>query len=157
MFVLDIYIKEKIFNQIKKHCRNGGELEVFGYLVGEVFEWDNKQYIIIEEELFIEESGDSSKYSIQQLEGFAPKFHKRLEELRHERKKQFVIVGWWHSHPDYGCFLSTMDVTTTRYFFSENYHVALVCDPIRDELSFFKIDPSAEKEYKEVDYAIIED
>jgi 26S proteasome regulatory subunit N11 len=154
--VFDVYIKKNVLESIKEHCRQGGKLEVFGYLVGEVFEWTKKTYVIVEDELFIKESGDSQKYTIAQLEGYSGHFQKLLNELREKKKKNLLTVGWWHSHPNYGCFLSTTDVTTTHYFFSEKYHVALVCEPIRNDFAFFKIDKHQNEQYAEVSYAIID-
>lgn len=152
----NVYIKEGILKRIIEHCRIGGELEVFGYLVGEIFNWKNQSYITIEDELFLKESGDSQKYTIKQFEGFSGKFHQMLKEIR-RKKENFLILGWWHSHPDFGCFLSKTDITTTNYFFSEPYHVALVCDPIRNDFAFFKTTQQNESGYKEVSFAIIKD
>jgi 26S proteasome regulatory subunit N11 len=154
--LFNVYIKEGVLKRILEHCRTGGELEVFGYLVGEIFNWKNQLYIVIEDELFIKESGDSQKYTIKQLEGFSGKFQQMLKEIR-RKKDNFLILGWWHSHPDYGCFLSKTDTTTTNYFFSEPYHVALVCDHIRNDFAFFKTTAQHESGYKEVSFAIIND
>ncbi len=40
-------------------------------------------------------------------------------------------VGWWHSHPGYGLFLSPTDINTHIYSFqmTHNLSVALVIDP----------------------------
>jgi len=154
--LFQVFIKNGILERIIEHGRIGGQLEVFGYLVGEIFKFNDQSYIVIEEELFIKESGDSQQYTIQQLEGFSGKFHQMLKELR-RKKENFLILGWWHSHPDFGCFLSKTDVTTTNYFFSEPYHVALVCDPIRNNFAFFKTTEQHESGYQEVSFAIIND
>ena len=42
------------------------------------------------------------------------------------------VVGWYHSHPGYGCWLSGIDVTTQRLHQQyEDPFVAIVVDPIR--------------------------
>ena len=40
-------------------------------------------------------------------------------------------VGWWHSHPGFGLFLSATDINTHIFSFqiSRPYSVALVVDP----------------------------
>lgn len=46
--------------------------------------------------------------------------------------KSDVIVGWYHSHPGFGCWLSFVDVKTQRSF--EQLHkraVAVVLDPVQ--------------------------
>lgn len=41
------------------------------------------------------------------------------------------IVGWYHTHPDFGIFLSDRDVFIQEHFFGGPGQVALVVDPIR--------------------------
>lgn len=47
------------------------------------------------------------------------------------------IVGWYHTHPSFGLFLSQYDEFIQRNFFSEPGQVALVVDPIAGELAWF--------------------
>lgn len=39
------------------------------------------------------------------------------------------IVGWYHTHPGLGVFLSEPDLFIQRHFFSQASHLALVLDP----------------------------
>ena len=41
------------------------------------------------------------------------------------------IVGWYHSHPDFGIFLSDRDVFIHQHFFSGAGQIAHVVDPVR--------------------------
>ena len=34
------------------------------------------------------------------------------EKLSKELKEQIFVIGWYHSHPGYGCWLSGIDVST---------------------------------------------
>lgn len=45
-------------------------------------------------------------------------------------------VGWYHSHPNHGVFLSSYDLNVCAEF-NRPTHVALVVDPIRNEGGFF--------------------
>lgn len=49
----------------------------------------------------------------------------------------FRIVGWYHTHPSFGLFLSQYDEFIQRNFFGEPGQVALVIDPIAGELAWF--------------------
>jgi len=43
-----------------------------------------------------------------------------------------MVVGWYHSHPGFGCWLSSVDVNTQQSFESLNKRaVAVVVDPIQ--------------------------
>jgi proteasome lid subunit RPN8/RPN11 len=43
-----------------------------------------------------------------------------------------MVVGWYHSHPGFGCWLSGVDVNTQQSFEALNQRaVAVVVDPIQ--------------------------
>lgn len=43
-----------------------------------------------------------------------------------------MVVGWYHSHPGFGCWLSSVDINTQQSFESLNQRaVAVVVDPIQ--------------------------
>lgn len=48
------------------------------------------------------------------------------------------LVGWQHTHPGFGVFLSAYDRFIHTHFFAEPWQVALVVDPRRQELGFFQ-------------------
>ncbi|TXT17122.1 MAG: hypothetical protein FD138_4627, partial [Planctomycetota bacterium] len=48
------------------------------------------------------------------------------------------IVGWYHSHPDFGIFLSDRDVFIQQNFFSGAGQIAFVVDPVRDAEGIFE-------------------
>ena len=48
------------------------------------------------------------------------------------------IVGWYHTHPDFGIFLSSHDLFIHRHFFAQPLQVAYVVDPIRQTRGFFQ-------------------
>ena len=47
------------------------------------------------------------------------------------------IVGWYHSHPGFGVFLSEHDLFIHRNFFSDPAQIAWVYDPHSDEEGCF--------------------
>jgi len=47
------------------------------------------------------------------------------------------IVGWYHSHPGWGIFLSEMDLFICQSFFTHPLDVALVVDPCQDQRGWF--------------------
>ena len=49
-----------------------------------------------------------------------------------------VILGWHHTHPNFGIFLSGYDLFIHQHFFSEYWQIALVVDPLRNEFGFFQ-------------------
>jgi proteasome lid subunit RPN8/RPN11 len=51
----------------------------------------------------------------------------------------YVIVGWYHSHPGYGCFMSAVDLQTQSDMFREKYHVAIVIDPVNLDFRGYRL------------------
>ncbi|MEJ5170859.1 MAG: Mov34/MPN/PAD-1 family protein [Fimbriimonadales bacterium] len=47
------------------------------------------------------------------------------------------VVGWYHSHPGLGVFLSGVDLCTQRSHFHHDWSVAIVVDPRRHEIGAF--------------------
>jgi len=154
-FIFPVYIYENVLKVVKEICSDSN-LELFGYLVGNVFEWKENKYVVITDQLYDKNAVDSQQYFTSQIDGTAGNFDIVLKGLKDIRKNDDLrILGWWHTHPDFGCFLSTTDVHTQRYFFPETYQVALIMDPIRKEYTFFTLDDSTKKGYKEISHAII--
>ena len=48
-----------------------------------------------------------------------------------------VIVGWYHTHPGFGIFLSGMDKFIHQNFFTQIWHIAMVLDPLAQQSGFF--------------------
>ena len=60
--------------------------------------------------------------------------YRRLDEHGGEAK----IVGWYHSHPGFGIFLSNQDMFIQRNFFTAPGQIAIVVDPIGNRWGQFR-------------------
>jgi len=154
-FIFPVYIHEEVLDYIKILSANTDK-EIFGYLIGKILKWNDEIYIIIQDQLFIEGTVHSNKFSTSQIEGKAGEYEKEFQKLKDNKKDNDLrVVGWWHSHPGIGCFLSATDLHTQKYFFPESYQVALVVDPIINDFKFFTLDEASKQNYKPVSNAII--
>lgn len=62
------------------------------------------------------------------------------QEIFKTQKQDFpntTIVGWYHSHPGHGIFLSGTDLNTQRLSFKQIWQIAVVYDSLRHEIGFF--------------------
>jgi proteasome lid subunit RPN8/RPN11 len=57
-----------------------------------------------------------------------------------EKFPDYGIVGWYHTHPAFGIFLSDYDSFIQENFFSAKGQLALVIDPIAGSLGWFDLD-----------------
>lgn len=137
----NIYISQETYKKIREFTKDKTVNESGGMLIGTVIEEFGKTNIVIHG--FVE-----AKYS----EGTPTtlKFtHKTWEYVHGEIDKKYEnvqIVGWIHTHPDFGIFLSEYDKFIQKNFFKEDYQIAYVVDPIQHiEGFYFWINEKIEK------------
>lgn len=59
------------------------------------------------------------------------------------------VIGWYHSHPGRGVFLSDVDVSTQLKLQQFSPHVvSMVVDPEREEVGFFFVDPISREPHR---------
>ena len=66
--------------------------------------------------------------------------HKTWEYLAEEQETHYPhlqVVGWFHTHPGFGIFLSRYDLFIHENFFRNPGQVALVYDPLKEALGLF--------------------
>ena len=126
--IQSVIVKEEAYQQMFKYVIEFANperpyrqwREVIGWLVGTV---DGDTVTVVKaipmtsgSSIFVE----MSDYSI------IPKIAEEAESIN------AVIVGWFHSHPSFGFFLSGVDIRTQRYQQSLfDNAIALVCDPTK--------------------------
>nr|POE89234.1 cop9 signalosome complex subunit 5 [Quercus suber] len=107
------------------HARSGGELEIMGLMLGYV----EHETFIVTEALRLPVEGTETRVNAQsEAEEYMVSY---LERSRAAGQLENA-VGWYHSHPGYGCWLSGIDVATqdTQQSFSDPF-LAVVIDPHR--------------------------
>lgn len=59
-------------------------------------------------------------------------FQTRMMDMLRQTGRNQMVVGWYHSHPGFGCWLSSVDINTQQSFQQLNQRaVAVVVDPIQ--------------------------
>jgi proteasome lid subunit RPN8/RPN11 len=121
------------YSCIHGHAAESLPNETGGFLVGRVAydDRDGCWHIEIEEAIAVSpETQDPVHFT------FTWRDVDRVRTYREERGK--ALVGWYHTHPDLGIFLSDTDLERThRVLFSEPFQVALVYDPVRGRAGYF--------------------
>jgi len=122
------------------HARSGGNLEVMGLLQGKV---DNKTMIVMDSFALPVEGTETRVNAQAQAYEYMTTYVENGEHVGRLEK----VIGWYHSHPGYGCWLSGIDVSTQmlNQQFQEPF-VAVVIDPIRT-ISAGKVDLGAFRTY----------
>lgn len=143
--VSEVYIHKNALSEAKEYAKRAAPNETLGFMLGKVKEWKGQKYVVIERIVTAETDSTqtSTKFKTESL-------GKVADEIMDDE----IIIGWYHSHPGHGCFLSETDIITHTQQFYNPYNVALVIDPVRGDFKFFKTDD--EGNCWEVDYELWE-
>lgn len=119
-----VFISNLSCTKIFQHSVEGGDIEIMGMLVGTVYE----DIIIVYDCFLLPVEGTETRVNAQ-LESYEYMVQ-YMSEIVDKNAKSWNIVGWYHSHPGYGCWLSGTDVQTQELNqqFQDPY-VAIVVDP----------------------------
>jgi len=127
-----ISISDRAYKAIIKHAKEDQKIEICGILIGEVFKDSNGPYLEISDIIRGEHADNQA--------GQVMFTHETWEYINSVKDGQFsdkLIVGWYHTHPRFGIFLSDQDVFIHKNFFDKPWQVAFVFDPIQEEEGFF--------------------
>ncbi|KAI0674487.1 Mov34-domain-containing protein [Trametes maxima] len=124
------------------HARSGVPYEIMGIMQGKVV---GNALVVIDSfalpvqgtETRVNAQNEANEYMVQYVQG-----SERVQRLEN-------AIGWYHSHPGYGCWLSGIDVNTQmqNQKFQDPF-VAVVIDPNRT-ISAGKVDIGAFRTYPE--------
>merc|ERR1711998_606868 len=66
------------------------------------------------------------------VEAVDPVYQTKMLDMLKQVGRSEMVVGWYHSHPGFGCWLSQVDIETQQSFEAlNNRAVAVVIDPIQ--------------------------
>ena len=131
--IADVYVHYHVLLRAFSYFTKFIPKEAMGFLIGDRFKYNNKEYVEII--YFIPVKGKASEVYVEPLEGSLGLVSSKIAKVG----KNLIIVGWAHSHPGYGCFLSDVDLETQRKYFYEPFHVAMVIDPISGQYDLYKL------------------
>jgi 26S proteasome regulatory subunit N11 len=119
-----IYISSLALLKMLKHGRAGVPLEVMGLLLGELVD----DYTVRVVDVFaMPQSGTGVS-----VESIDEAFQINMTEMLKLTGRGEMVVGWYHSHPGFGCWLSGVDMNTQQSFEQQlSRAVAVVIDPIQ--------------------------
>jgi COP9 signalosome complex subunit 5 len=123
------------------HAMKGGDFEIMGNLVGRI----HHRTLIVMDCIPLPVVGTETRVSAG---NDALAYVSTYTDLKANSGNLFCQVGWYHSHPGYGPYLSGIDVGTQRGLQMQGPYVAVVIDPIRTATTG-KIDIGAFRTYPE--------
>jgi len=131
-----VICSQKVIRAVEIYSRENSRKEVGGVLLGEAYLY--KGYIYIEITAIIKAPILSAQQNTSGSFNFSPEAWAEMNRVRDKNYEDLKIVGWFHSHPGHGIFLSQgMDTFIQDNYFNRPWQVAMVYDPLRHEGGFF--------------------
>lgn len=132
--VVTVFITQRAFVRLCAHAGSDLEHEVGGWLVGK---WckdarNEEQFIVIEAAL----PAPFTRQGTATLT-FTQESQVALLQIIEQRFAGKEVLGWYHTHPRMGVFLSSYDAWLHTHFFPKHYQVALVVEPYMPMGGFF--------------------
>ncbi|KAL9062329.1 MAG: hypothetical protein Q9157_009022 [Trypethelium eluteriae] len=119
-----VYISSLALLKMLRHGRAGVPMEVMGLMLGEFVD----DYTVRVVDVFaMPQSGTGVS-----VEAVDPVFQTKMMDMLRQTNRPETVVGWYHSHPGFGCWLSSVDINTQQSFEQLTPRaVAVVIDPIQ--------------------------
>lgn len=127
-----IVIAEQALEAILEYSELDTARERGGFLLGSVYGPKSEYAVIRHFHPALSAPGDSSSLTFT---------HDTWSALTRDIEANFAgesLLGWQHTHPGLGVFLSANDLFIHKNFFNQPWQVALVVDPRRQEFGFFQ-------------------
>lgn len=128
-----VYIKQDVYKALEKYALADIEHERGTIILGDYYEELGKKHVIVSN--YIEAKyTDASASTLTFTHETWDYVHKEHDEKFSDKK----IVGWQHTHPSYGIFLSNYDLFIHENFFNLPFQIAYVIDPVQNIRGFFQ-------------------
>jgi proteasome lid subunit RPN8/RPN11 len=127
-----IVFRQSALNRLHAHGDSSPRAEICGVLVGDVYQDDTGAFLLVEHII----EGESSTGSAGQVT-FTADTWQHIQLKMDRQYPDLRIVGWYHTHPGHGVFLSEMDIFLHESFFGLPWQATLVYDPRSGEEGVF--------------------
>lgn len=128
-----VYIKQDVYIALEKLAASDTSKELGSIIIGDFCQEHGKMNVIISQ--YVEAKyTDASASTLTFTHESWDYIHSEHERLFPDKK----IIGWQHTHPNYGIFLSNYDLFIQENFFDLPFQIAYVIDPIQNLRGFFQ-------------------
>jgi proteasome lid subunit RPN8/RPN11 len=123
-----VVMEAEVARKIRQHARTSMKAEVCGVLLGSA----EQDRTVIEACIAGINAAQGGAHVT-----FTQDTWEHIYKIKDQQFPESKIVGWYHSHPGFGVFLSEHDLFIQENFFSSPQQVAWVYDPHTDEEGCF--------------------
>ena len=129
---LAVFVNEETLEQILQYSERDKQREIGGFLIGNLYR-DNYPYLHLKH--FLPAANTNSR------PGSVTFTHETWQRLNQQIEASFPnerVIGWHHTHPSMGIFLSSYDRFIHENFFGQPWQIAMVVDPCQQQFGIFQ-------------------
>jgi proteasome lid subunit RPN8/RPN11 len=130
---------ETQMKKIEAHCFSETQVEVGGFLVGKI-----EENVTTVTNVFPAEHSVGASTQLT----FTHESWNALYESLNSEPEGTALIGWYHSHPNFGIFLSDHDKFIQQNFFKQDGQITIVVDPIKGRKGWFYSKSGKIEKYK---------
>lgn len=134
-----VYADSMVVERIMSHARKDTLRECFGLLMGNVYIDEEKKltWIYLQDAVAAGQvDADISTVEVSREEFM--RINDEVDRIREQTNDDIRKIGWYHSHPNYGIFMSNTDRLNQKRYYNQDWQLALVVDPVRSTMGFFR-------------------
>ena len=143
MSAFKIICPDEQMAKIEEHCFSETRIEVGGFLIGKI---EGETTTVTQAIAAQHTVGQSTQLTFT---------HDTWNDIYAQMQKlpaDEALIGWYHSHPNFGVFLSEHDQFIQNNFFKNKGQITIVVDPIRGRRGWFRsVDGKIRKYGEEAD------
>jgi len=144
---LPVFVDLDALRDMEDHALSDTGVELGGVMLGGQYEDEQGRPFVLVTDSLRAKHYESTKGSFK----FTHDTWAQITRERDEFPDDLQMVGWYHTHPDWGVFLSGMDMFICDNFFNKKLDIALVIDPCRQDRGFFRWTGNAEQRVRRTD------
>ncbi len=127
-----VHMAREAFDAMMAHAGTTRDVEICGVLIGKVVRDERGPFLLIRSVI---QGENANNYGAQVT--FTQQTWNHINQVKDRDHPDDLIIGWYHTHPGFGIFLSAMDTFIQENFFNGPHMVAMVVETKQNKIGCF--------------------
>jgi proteasome lid subunit RPN8/RPN11 len=135
---LKVVFLQSALTKIFQHATEINNIERFGILIGGVsYDAERRENWVEIVDMLPAERVNANVASVEVSHEEIGRLNTKVDRILADTGDVIRKIGWYHTHPGHGIFMSGTDQTNQAYCYTADWQVALVVDPIQHHYGVF--------------------
>lgn len=140
-----VYLNMPVWRQLWQYACDNKDREIGGVLLGNLLKDQDSSALDIQAYLpgrYMEETLARLTFT-----------HRTWNDINQRHIREHIdkrVIGWFHTHPGHGIFLSKHDLYIHQNYFKNTEQIAVVFDPVHNSAGFFQCQGNRVRQLREI-------